>query len=283
MSYSVAIVSSGRPEILRQTVASILAQSVAPAEIVLSTINQADWPAAAGDDPRIRHIWGKKGIPVQLNAAVDAFAGSDEFVFIFDDDVVLAPDYCERALAWFREEPALLAFDGHVLRDGNVTHAEAVAVLEAERQNRPHRRIDRSQIYGCNICTRRSTLKLERFDEALEGYAWLFEFDWVRRVRRHGPTGRVFDCHIVHLMAQSGRMPGFKLGYMQIFHPVYLSRKGLIPFGELHRKFIWKHILINGVKSLTGDAKVDRLGRFKGNMRAILNICKGQKTPKLPA
>ena len=84
-------------------------------------------------------------------------------------------------------------------------------------------------------------------------------------------------------MAQSGRVSGFKIGYMQVFHPYYLWRKGIISFFTLNHKFVWRYLIINMVKVITGDPVVDRPGRLKGNFRAAMAILGGEKLPKIPS
>jgi glycosyltransferase involved in cell wall biosynthesis len=282
MITSVVIASSGRPKILHQTVTSILAQTLPPSEIILSTIHQDDWEAGIRDS-RIRHISGRRGIPAQLNSALDDLNPKSEIVFIFDDDVELAPDYCERAQRWFVEDPSLLAFDGNHLQDGNIDHEQSVVLLASRKDDRPHEFIDHASIYGCNICARKGIFKLERFDENLRGYAWLFDYDWIRRVAQHGRTGHVADCHFVHLMTPSGRTSGLNHGYMQIFHPYYIWRKGLMGNRELLQKYIIRYFSINLIKSVIGDANIDRPGRLRGNLRALHDILVGTRLPHLPS
>jgi GT2 family glycosyltransferase len=277
---AVIIASAGRPEVLKATVMGILRQTKAPELFVISTIYEHDWSKDDRLDARIIHIFGRKGIPKQLNAALDLVPRDIEIVFFLDDDVELANDYCERACRWFDERPGLLAFDGQVLKDGSVSRHDALRLL-SESPGRTHEFIEQDRIYGCNICCRSSILDKEKFDESLPGYAWLFEFDWIRRVRRHGETGRVQDCKLVHLMAQLGRPPGYSLGYMQVFHPIYLWRKGTIRNDEILLDFVWRNILRNVLGVIMRERVIDRTGRLQGNLSALLHIIKGVKVPTL--
>ena len=272
VNYTVVIVSSGRAQILRDTVEDVLTQTVSPSEIILSTIKQDDWVGQNGDDTRIRHIYGRRGIPVQLNAALDMLSSDVEYFIVFDDDVALPTDYCERALSWLIENLDIIALDGTDIRDGGINRFEADALLNKDRILRPHTFKERDKLYGCNMCARKIAFERERFDEKLEGYAWLFELDWAMRLKQYGRVGRAADCRMVHLMAESGRAPGYKLGYMQVMNPYYLYRKGILPVRELFFPFIWKHIAINLYKTLSGDKKIDRWGRLRGNLLGLRDI-----------
>jgi len=272
VNYTVVIVSSGRAQILRDTVEDVLAQTVAPREIILSTIKQDDWVGQNGDDTRIRHIYGRRGIPMQLNAALDTLSADVEYFIVFDDDVALPTDYCERALCWLIENADMIALDGTFIRDGGINRLEADTLLHQDRISRPHSFKERNGLYGCNMCARKIAFERERFDEKLEGYAWLFDLDWALRLTRHGRVGRASDCRMVHLMAESGRAPGYKLGYMQVMNPYYLYRKGVLPVRELSFRFIWKHLAINLFKTLSGDKKIDRWGRLRGNLFGLRDV-----------
>jgi len=281
MTTSAIIASAGRPDVLRQTLQNLLKQTFIPSEIIISTIQESDWAPRPGDDTRIRHLFGKRGITIQLNAALQILNPESDVVFVFDDDVLLAPDYCERAVAWLQRREDVLALGGNVLRDGNISTPDAEELLKSRRNDRQELSFDSNGLYGCNMCARRAVFALENFDEKLQGYAWLFEIDWSRRVKRHGTVINVTDCHCVHLMSKSGRMPGLKIGYMQIFHPYYLWRKGVIPTSELLKHHLWRPILANLTKLCT-DREVDRLGRLHGNMRGCFDIIRGRVDPKLP-
>jgi hypothetical protein len=272
LNYAVVIVSSGRPLVLQETVADVLAQDVPPKEIILSTIRLEDWQPGVVDDVRINHIYGNHGIPCQLNAALDKISNSVQFFMIFDDDVALPIDYCRHALRWMNEVPGIIALGGVHIRNGNVDRVEADTLLDLDRVFRDHSYHEEDVLYGCNMCARRRAFELERFDENLKGYAWLFELDWTVRLRRHGSVYLVNDCRFVHLMEKSARMPGFGFGRMQIGNPFYLYKKGILSIWSFLFCFFWRPFAVNSIKLIVGDRDVDRWGRLLGNFRSLIDI-----------
>lgn len=269
MEYAVIIASSARPKILEQTLDSLATQSAAPNSVILTTVREDDWVSSKTWPFPVIHISGAQGIPKQLNAAIALIAKSMPYVFIFDDDVELASNYCENALRWFERMPGLIAFSGHVLRDGGVLRDEARGMLFERVATIPSKFDAATDIYGCNMCIRCSVLHAEAFDEQLPGYAWLFELEWARRVKPHGEIGYVSDCLLVHLAEKAGRAPGYALGKMQVQHPIYLYRKGRISLRELIFKYLARLIVANIAKMPIDSDTVDRLGRLRGNMDAL--------------
>lgn len=114
---SVLIPTYNRARYLRECLESILAQTVAPFEvIVIDDGSEDETPeAVAAFGPAVRYLRKDNGgKPRAINFALPEVRG--EFVWIFDDDDVALPDAIERRLAVLTRRPELgFVLTGHYL------------------------------------------------------------------------------------------------------------------------------------------------------------------------
>lgn len=110
---SVIIPTKDRPGELRETVASLLAQTVSPLEILIVDQSQGDgswravserWPSAA-TSVRLRYFREPaiSGATAARNYAMDRAEG--EIWLFLDDDVILEPDFIAALLCVYRDHP----------------------------------------------------------------------------------------------------------------------------------------------------------------------------------
>ena len=59
-----------------------------------------------------------------------------KYVFFLDDDVELHPAYLSEATALLNDFPAIVGFSGKLLKDGNVTRAEAKELIQRWESSR---------------------------------------------------------------------------------------------------------------------------------------------------
>jgi GT2 family glycosyltransferase len=279
MSHVVIIASTRRPEVLAETIDSVLAGTVQPVLVILATPDEADVSPRTLELPVVHHVRARRGLCHQLNDAVAALPAQTSMVTIFDDDVEVAPDYLERARAFLAEHPEVCVFDGQVVRDGQVTRQEAKDLL---RQPTPD---DRSfhptvHIYGCNFTSRVETLRSHAFDERLPLYAWQFELDYGIRCQSDGKVGTYRGCRFVHLMVTSGRISGTRFGFSQVMNPYYLFRKREIPLRKLVRHFWLNSLASNAFNGTRRGMLYDYRGRLKGNLLAFVSIVRGRVEPE---
>ena len=83
----------------------------------------------------------------------------------------------------------------------------------------------------------------------------------------------------VHLGVKSGRVSGQRLGYSQVMNPIYLVRKGTVPF-SFAMDLLVRNVIANLIRSLWPEAHVDRWGRFKGNSMAAWHAMLGRIEPE---
>ncbi|MBH8576310.1 glycosyltransferase [Nostocaceae cyanobacterium CENA369] len=280
MFHTVIIPSAKRPQILHETIASMLQQQT-PADQILITVADKSYvlPETLAF-PKVQIVLARPGLCQQVNDAIPYIDSCATFVSILDDDVELAPDYFTHARIFSEEHPEVAAFSGFLVRNGNVERSEGRSLL-LSFTDEPDRSFEiQSTVYGCNINTRPEVLRTVKFDERLPLYGWLCDADFGFRCRKFGICVSYNACRLVHLMTSSGRISGTRMGFAQIMNPYYLYRKGVIPFWEV----LQSHWLIatrnNLIKLFFLDQKIDRQGRLKGNIIAFFMILRGQIEPE---
>lgn len=95
MNTTIVICSANRPEVLAETVDSLLrGQSLAPREIIISIFNPQHVLEETSAHPAVRVVLGaRQGTCVQRNVA--ARLVKSQYTLFLDDDVELAPDFIE--------------------------------------------------------------------------------------------------------------------------------------------------------------------------------------------
>ena len=263
LSSSFVIATRNRPEDLLDTVTSVLAQTVLPAELCIvdssdatptrSAIEQACDAAGLGLD--YVHP-APRGLTVQRNVGVDRTKGDP--VFFIDDDVQLASDCHQRVLDVYEEwgdkvggvratpvrpaRPSLLTriyrrlfgiggwwpeSSGKVRRGFYAEGiSDSVGVRKIEYMN------------GWFMSYRREVFEHERFDEALSGYAYKEDIDFSYRVSRHYTLVQTPHARCDHLKSGSARMSSHQLQRMNLANQFYLHRK-LMPQTALNKAALW--------------------------------------------
>jgi GT2 family glycosyltransferase len=274
MRHAVVIASTRRPDILGATLATVMAQSVAADEVVLSLADRADAPDELPTGVRV--VIGPRGLTRQRNAGLDALSDEIELVTFFDDDAEPAADYLEKAQAFAAGNPAVVLFDGKIVADGAVTgeidRAHAGRLLQACVRTEGVRA--QPEAYGCNMNVRLAIAQAVRFDERLPLYGWLEDRDFAIRCARHGEVALYEGCLAVHLGTSSGRVSGHRMGFSQIVNPHYLWRKEVLKASQLLH--FWSRALLGNAHGLASrDPLLDRAGRLRGNLTGLLAVVRG--------
>jgi len=226
------------------------------------------------------------GLAAQRNTALRSVLPNAGIITFFDDDFLPADDYLCRVDVAFRNNPDFAVVRGNVVADGicttGLTFEEGIAALQeaapARVDENPHI-IDHSSAYGCNMSFRASFIRELRFDERLVLYGWQEDRDFSFRVGQRGRIVEISNIVGVHLGVKGGRVSGIRLGYSQIVNPVYLVGKGTMPILSGVRLML-RNITANAIKSLHPEPWIDRRGRLRGNIIAIIHVIMGRIEPE---
>jgi len=105
-SVSVVIPTCGRPQFLREALASVAAQAYRPQQVIVVEDGEAAGMASAEASARVQVIAGpRRGPGPARNAGIDAARG--ELVAFLDDDDLWHPQKLAFQVAWFARRPRL--------------------------------------------------------------------------------------------------------------------------------------------------------------------------------
>ncbi len=283
MKVVVAIATAGRPAVVREALARLEAEISPPHELLVIG-------ACPEDAPRDLHgarfiVSPTKGSGAQRNHALDVVEGNADVVVFLDDDFAPARGFLEGVIRLFSSHPDIVAASGHLIADGvnqlGFTFEQADRLVEAYRAPAAEDAeiLDATGTYGCNMAFRIAAAPHVRFDENLPLYAWLEDTDFSARYARIGRVVRTDHFAGVHLGVTSGRTSGVRLGYSQIANPFYLVRKGTVQ-PRFALNLALRNMIANLVKSPRPEPNVDRFGRLRGNLIALLDLARGRIDPR---
>ncbi len=260
---SFVIATRNRPDDLLNTVRSLVAQTVLPAELVIVDSSD-DTPtrpeieelcSSAGIKLDYHHP-APRGLTVQRNVGIDRSSGDP--VFFVDDDVWMDPDCHEEVLKEYErwgpelggvratpKRPARPSLGTRVYRrifgiggwwpeaSGKVRpgfYAEGVSDSAGVRKL--------EYFNGWFMSYRREVFEHERFDEALAGYGYKEDIDFSYRVSRRYTLVQTPKARCDHLKSGASRMNSHQLQRMNLANQFYLHRK-LMPQTLFHKAALW--------------------------------------------
>ena len=282
----VGIATSGRRDVLRDTLVQLDRQELRPQRILIcpSANDDVDWDHAASLTIAAERIDGQKGSSAQRNAILDV-AGDADLIAFFDDDYLPADRFIAEVERLFRQEPDVVAATGDVLADSvhgaGIGLQQALAVLARDRppQKASIRAVENT--YGCNMVFRMAAIRHAgaRFDESLPLYGWQEDVDFCGQLAAEGRIVHATALRGVHRAVKRGRTSGVRFGYSQVANTVYLARKG-----TMRRARAWRlsapPVVANLVCSLLPQSLIDRRGRLKGNLLALWDLARGRLDPR---
>jgi GT2 family glycosyltransferase len=283
LNTTVVICSVHRPEILSETVDSLVRrQSVPPREIIISVINQEHVAEKTRAYSAVRVVVGnRQGTCAQRNVA--ARLVRTPYTLFLDDDVELASNYIESMEGLLYEDDGVVAATGFLTVDG----AQGDVGLDREIArscvaNYIRKQTNYDHENGQNLFVRTQVFHHVLFDESLPLYGWLEDFDFATNVLRYGRIVMNAGTCWAHIGAPSGRTSGVRYGYSQIVNPLYLWRKNRKP--GMHRVIFehWlRYLASNGRRALIRlpTDRTDRAGRLTGNLIALSHILTGRVDP----
>jgi GT2 family glycosyltransferase len=216
VTLDVAVCTRDRREHLRRCLASVAAQTTPPRRILV--VNGGDPLGSLGVPAEV--VDAEPGLPHQRNVALDLLDG--DIVAFLDDDVELRPEYVERVLTWFAEHPQTVGVSGNIDNDVPFTAASRAfrrafclstgdGILRSSGEviylRRPAAPARVQAVSGSNMVWRRASIQRLRFDESLEGYAYMEDVDFSLRAGLKGELWMLPNAHLVHHRTETSRVP----------------------------------------------------------------------------
>lgn len=283
MNTTVVVCSANRPEVLAETIESLLhGQSLQPHEIIVSVFNQAHVPEKIKSAVRVV-VSNRQALSAQRNAAIKAVR--TRYTLFLDDDVEIAPNFIASMESLLDEAEDVVVATSFVVADGvrgDTGVERGPARTAVSNYVREHENCDRREGYGCNLFVRTSVFDRVLFDENLPLYGWLEDLDFSTNCLRYGRIIRNAGTCVAHLGTPTGRISGLRFGYSQIVNPFYLWRKNGKP-RFIH--VVFAHWVVAVARNLLRTLvrvhgnRTDRAGRFKGNMIAFCHLLAGRIDP----
>lgn len=282
MRIEVIFASTGRAEVLAQTIAQLGSQTRPPDRVLVVGAEESDLPRVGSSNLNTVLFTAPRGSCSQRNAGLDQIADHCEIVIFFDDDFIPADDYLERVEEVFDSDPEIVGLTGNLMADGAHTGAlsfeQGLGILNRSERRPTMPDASTSWLYGCNMAVRYEAARHLRFDEALPLYGWQEDVDYSSNLSKYGKLLRTSRLTGVHLGTLRGRTSGLRFGYSQIANVLYLRKKGTIRPSH-GWPLMARNIISNMVLSLRPEPLIDRRGRLRGNIRAIKDLVLGRLHP----
>jgi succinoglycan biosynthesis transport protein ExoP len=285
LKIAVGIATAGRREVVQQTIGFLRNQTRLPdllvaCPLVSDKLSDRDFP----DFPfPVVVTSGPVGLCSQRNAILAKAADCDLIVF-FDDDFIAESHYLQELEKTFLNNPDVVAATGFMLADDvtgpGLTIEQGLKIVQGNVRKGSDVLKPVHGLYGCNMSYRMQHIRDHRlrFDENLPLYGWQEDIDFSLQIAPFGRMVKNDGLMGVHLGVKAGRTSGVRLGYSQIANPVYLSKKGTMSWQHA-RKLISRNIVANLARSIYPEPWIDRHGRLKGNMLALMDLLRGKASP----
>jgi len=284
----VGIATAGRREILSKALELLASQSRPPDRLLISRMASSDVDEAslARFPASTLVLDGATGLTAQRNKILSVANDADIVVF-FDDDFFACDNYLSNLERLFTSHPKIVAATGRVLADGasgpGLSAEEGMRILgsRSTEESDGDKFFECDGTYGCNMAFRAAPIRLHKilFDENLPFYGWQEDIDFSRQLARHGLIVKANNLQGVHLGTKLGRTSGVRFGYSQIANPVYLIRKGTMSWKRA-ANLMWRNVAANLARSFSPEPWIDRRGRLRGNMLAVIDLARGRSSPR---
>lgn len=284
MKIVLVIATTGRPDIAGRCLQRFAKFSHQLHRLLVIGASPDDAPLPAGGAEF--HVARARGLTIQRNHALDLVREDADILVFVDDDYVPGAGFVDGVRRLFVEHPDIVAASGHLIADGihdreplDFTRADALVAAYSPPCPDDVRMTEETGTYGCNMAFRLAAAPQARFDENLPLYGWLEDTDFSALYARVGRVVRTNSFAGVHLGVRSGRTSGVRLGYSQIANPLYLLRKGTAS-ARFVMNLATRNLLANLAKSLAPEPGIDRYGRLRGNLLALLDLARGRCDPR---
>jgi GT2 family glycosyltransferase len=285
MKIAVIIPTYGRPAVAARLLAHLEGQTRQPDEVIVSAAASDDLPPPRRQSFPVARLIGPAGLAAQRNRAIDYALPDFDVLAFFDDDFLPEDGYLARIEELFQDHADWAVVMGRLVRDGaagrGLDFEAGLVALRAAEANRPPPEVsfDDNGAYGCNMSIRAACIGNLRFDERLVLYGWQEDVDFTSQLRPAGKLVRPGEPLGVHLGLKSGKVSGVRFGYSQIVNPLYLVRKGTISL-RFALRLAARNLAANALRSLRPEPYVDRRGRLRGNLLALMHVISGRLEPE---
>lgn len=238
MRLSVVIATKGRPEVLRETLASVAAADPAPAELIVVDGDPERSAEPVARDHDAVYLNSEPGLTRQRNRGVERATG--EVIVFLDDDVEVEPGLF-RALARAYEDPAVLGATGRVMEGDQRRFGNQRSLLRRllvpgregtmtrfgypRRLQDPQGEIDVEFMPGCLMSGRAEAVREVGFDEELPGYGLAEDEDFSYRLSRRGRLRYLPDAALEHKTTGFRTATSRNFNRMLVVNRTYLFRK----------------------------------------------------------
>ncbi|MGO9742914.1 MAG: glycosyltransferase family 2 protein [Roseiarcus sp.] len=285
MKHAVGIATTGRADVLTAVVTELAKQMTKPDGIFICGANREDVDRRRLEalDANITILFSDCGLTRQRNAILDQLTGFDIVTF-FDDDFIPDKFYLEWIARAFTERPDAAMITGSVIADGSanagISLAEALQIVATPRQETREELLAIFAAYGCNMSVRLARVfeNRLRFNERFPLYGWLEDLDFSRRIAKHGAVLQATRARGVHMGVKKGRVSEVRNGYSQVANPICMFQDRIIPFSTV-LAYAGRKIAANLIKSLASESFIDRRGRLRGNLYAVIDLFAGRLDP----
>jgi hypothetical protein len=294
----VGIATAGRRETLSNALRQLGLQSRPPDLLVVCPAKPEDCDEAVLERLPFptQLVRGPIGLTNQRNTILSVCENNDVIAF-FDDDFYADPAYLAEAEKLLLRRQDVVGITGRPVADGNLTpgipHQHALQILAefglhlqsrgsgAGERSAPDREYDVYSLYGCNMVMRMQPIRSAQlqFDPRLPLYSWLEDVDFTRRIASFGPLVGLDSMFGVHLAEKRGRTSGVRFGYSQVANPIYLMRKGTMAPSKAMAQTA-RNLARNLQRFAFPEEWVDRRGRVRGNLMAIVDLLRGRMRPE---
>jgi glycosyltransferase involved in cell wall biosynthesis/thymidylate kinase len=288
LSYSVVIPTCNRSDKLEILLGSISRQNRNPEEVII--IDQSDDNSTKKIVDRFHTLLGKENIDLKYfyqeekNASKARNTGIEnsngKIIFLIDDDVLINQDYAEKILEVYKLKTDAIGVQGIILT-GKIARRAAdkleniikkMFLLSYFKKNTwkilptvndifPYpltQIIEAPRLQG--ICSfERDVLKKQRYDESLEGWSFLEDFDLSYRIQNQNPgnlyiTPEARIIHPGHVHLDTAK----KTAYKKIINRAYIFYKHFNTSLKNHFLFYWGilgYVITTTFSSIIGKQK----------------------------
>lgn len=302
---SVIICTKDRETSLRETLATLFAQTRRPDELILVDDGAPGGGALDGEalmalgeaqDIPTRYLKKEQpGLAASRNAGVQHAQG--DIILFLDDDVTLEAEYLAQLMALFEADEAgavggatgalvvdyapgvrpflhFFLLDGR--RPGAVLPSGYGVLVRAGELAQPQ---PVEWLSGCNMAYRRAVFEEFLFDQRLGAYGWSEDRDFSYRVGRRRRLMATPHARLVHRKEPAGRIGAERMGFMETNYLYRFFRKNMpkrphtwLALGWAMLGIMLRNLLLSAGRSRRAAA----LARLRGNLAGLAAIPTGK-------